>query len=445
MNAQQFPQGELWAMEPRRLQAHIAEVGKLAQYITAEKPAEAAASPEPSPQIDPSGVATIPITGVMMKEIPWYYEALGMAATSTAAAEAQIKALDEDESVKAIVLDIESPGGSIAGVERLAAAISGAKKPVYAHGSEIMASAAYWVASQADKISANKTTEVGSVGVYRVIVDSSEAAEKAGLKVHVIRSGEHKGAAIDGAPISEAQLKEEKRLIDQAADMFSSTVAAGRNLPIEQVEYMATGSTWFGNDAQDLKLIDSVESIETTKRAAAEEALNQGKSKKMTIEHVPEAPPAADSNSQELDALRAELAAIKEQAQAEAAKAEALNAALTAQAEAAKSQAINAAVASGQIAPAMLPSVEKLAASTDVDGLNEFISGLPVQTRKDEAGTAEAKPQSAAAEQGQLSRAFDIGQEWINAAGRVKAISADGRAILHDGSKVTFAELNGEF
>ena len=243
MNAHQFLQGELWAMEPRRLQTHIAEVSKLAQHVTTKKPAEVSTANQAKVQIDAEGVATIPITGVMMKNVPWYYDALGIAATSTSATEAQIEALDKNNEVKAIVLDVESPGGSIAGVERLAHAIANTEKPIFAHGSEIMASAAYWVASQADKISANKTTEIGSVGVYRVIVDSSQAAEKAGHKVHVIRSGQHKGATIDGAPIEDDQLKEEQRLINQAAAMFSGTVANGRNLPLEQVPVSYTHLT----------------------------------------------------------------------------------------------------------------------------------------------------------------------------------------------------------
>jgi hypothetical protein len=119
-------------------------------------------------------------------------------------------------------------------------------------------SAAYWLASQAQRIRANATALVGSIGVYLVTVDSSALAAGMGIKVILIRSGDLKGMGVPGAAISEEQIAAEQELIDGLADHFIAAVAAGRGMKETAVRELATGRCWLAAAAQENGLIDIV-------------------------------------------------------------------------------------------------------------------------------------------------------------------------------------------
>jgi ClpP class serine protease len=102
-------------------------------------------------------------------------------------------------------LDIDSPGGTVAGTPELAAAVSALdqKKPVYAFSSGLMASAAYWIASQARAIYATPSAQVGSIGVVQAVVDRSAAINAAGIKVEVFSVGKYKAMGAPGTPLTD--------------------------------------------------------------------------------------------------------------------------------------------------------------------------------------------------------------------------------------------------
>ena len=110
-----------------------------------------------------------------------------------------------DKSVTSIVLDVDSPGGSVYGVSELARKIyqSRGKKPIIAVANSLMASAAYWIASAADEIHVSPGAEVGSIGVIAVHVDRSENNAKEGFNVSYITAGEYKAEGNPDAPLSE--------------------------------------------------------------------------------------------------------------------------------------------------------------------------------------------------------------------------------------------------
>ena len=121
------------------------------------------------------------------------------------------------------------------------------------------ASAGLHVTSQASRIIARRGALIGSIGTYAILVDSSAYAEEQGIKVHVIKAGEHKGVGTWGAPITEAQLAEIQSRVDRAAATFVAAVASGRRMSVARVQALATGATWEADEAMSLGLIDEIE------------------------------------------------------------------------------------------------------------------------------------------------------------------------------------------
>jgi len=149
-------QREAWAMEPRAAKAVMERIATswphLAQ-LEASSPAVVSAArlkANQAPALQVEGdTARIPVRGMLMKSVPWYFGLLDIEATSYGAIHAQIAEALSDESVESIMLDVESPGGLVAGVEEVGDAIFEARKQmdVSAHISDLGASAAYWLAS----------------------------------------------------------------------------------------------------------------------------------------------------------------------------------------------------------------------------------------------------------------------------------------------------------
>lgn len=273
---------ESWAMEPKALESFLARVAEcsapvfsredgLAELLAGtEFEAEAGDKPKafffsPAPHRSrverKDGVATIPISGVLLKRVPMILRFLGFDATSYSDIQEDIAEALADDQVREIRLRVESPGGQVAGVDGAGEAIFRARsrKRVTAQVDDMAASAAYWLASQAQTISAGPNDLVGSIGVYSVYVDSSKAAEKKGLDVHVIASGPHKAMGVPGAPITDAQISAMREVIDGIAENFVSAVARGRGTrPRSEVRQWATGRLWIASEAKSLGLIDSV-------------------------------------------------------------------------------------------------------------------------------------------------------------------------------------------
>jgi protease-4 len=204
-------------------------------------------------------VAVIDLTGKLMKQAA----SMG-GGTSTVQARRDIRAAANDDNVSAILLRIDSPGGTAAGTQELAQEIAaaGKGKPVWAYVDDMAASAAYWAASQADRIIANATAIVGSIGTYGVVQDLSGAAAMQGVKVHVIRAGAHKGAGTPGTEITAEQLQDMQRIVDGLNAHFLSGVQAGRGNKIANLEEIADGRAWLAADAKQMGLIDEIGSFD---------------------------------------------------------------------------------------------------------------------------------------------------------------------------------------
>lgn len=206
------------------------------------------------------GVAIVRVRGVMVKDPFWMDEISTIDITNN------VRAAAADQSVTAIMLVIDSPGGSAGGIADLADAIYSARqsKPVVAFVDGMAASAAYWAASQASKIHLGRDGMVGSIGVYSVIRDWSEYHEKEGIKTHVIRTGAFKGTGVEGAPISEDELAEGQRVVNGFFEVFLADITRGRPLMSrERLLEVADGRVFIGQDAVTRGLADQAASFGT--------------------------------------------------------------------------------------------------------------------------------------------------------------------------------------
>jgi signal peptide peptidase SppA len=249
---------ELWAMEPHRLQALFSRLSRMGDKVAAVAQIQVQQSQPKLSVIN--GTAVIPIKGILLKTVPSWMAFFGIDASSYGQIAALVSQAAAAADVKQIRLEIDSPGGTVAGVLDAARAIKTARasKPVTAQVQDLAASAAYWLASQAQSIAADLNAEVGSIGVYTVYYDASQMAAQDGVKVHVIASGEHKGMGVFGAPITDAQIAAMREVIDGIAGNFVQAVADGRGLPLADAQALATGRLWEAKAALSNKLIDSL-------------------------------------------------------------------------------------------------------------------------------------------------------------------------------------------
>jgi len=254
----------LWAMEESRFWAGYEFMRKFDLHLhlqsgQIQEAQASAASSERKAFKQIGSIAVIGIHGQMMKHVSSM-----SAGASTVMARRQIRAAAADPDVSAGMLHIDSPGGTVAGTMDLAADVAAfaAKKPIHAFIEDLGASAAYWVASQASRITANASGLVGSIGTYGVVYDMSGMAAMEGIKAYVVRAGKFKGMGTPGTEVTTEQLEELQRRIDQLNSLFVAGVASGRKMSIEQVTELADGRVHLAKDAKRLGLIDAVETFD---------------------------------------------------------------------------------------------------------------------------------------------------------------------------------------
>lgn len=206
------------------------------------------------------GIAMIDIVGVFTK----YGSSFSDMREGTIGVRRAVRDAADRKDVSAILLRIDSPGGAVAGTGDLAAdvAMAATKKRVTAYIEDLGASAAYYVASQASRVVANPSALVGSIGTFTVIHDYSEFFAARKVKVHLIKSGEMKGAGTVGTEVTEAQLADFQRTIDEVNSLFVAAVKTGRGMSDAQVSAVADGRVYVASKALALGLIDGVETFD---------------------------------------------------------------------------------------------------------------------------------------------------------------------------------------
>lgn len=182
-----------------------------------------------------------------------------------------LRAAAADPRVDAVVIRIDSPGGSVSGIDDAAADVraAAARKPVHAFVEDLGASGAYWIASQAQRITVNPNGLIGAIGTYAVVRDESAKAAADGVAVHVVRAGEYKGAATPGTPVTAAHLAEFQRVVDETNAVFLSAVALGRGLAGDDLAAVTDGRIHHAKSAVAMGLADAVGTFESVLDAAA--------------------------------------------------------------------------------------------------------------------------------------------------------------------------------
>jgi protease-4 len=174
----------------------------------------------------------------------------------------QLKRYEDSNSVKAILLNIDSPGGGVAVSQEIYAGVKRLRekndKIVVAYLSSTGASGAYYVACAANKIVANPGTIVGSIGVIAEWVNYADLMEWAKVKAVVFKTGEFKDTGAGTRALTENEKKYFQGLIDDMYVQFVEAVASGRKLDLQEVRSLADGRVFTGRDAKTRKLIDDV-------------------------------------------------------------------------------------------------------------------------------------------------------------------------------------------
>ncbi|HHX87364.1 MAG TPA: signal peptide peptidase SppA [Firmicutes bacterium] len=184
--------------------------------------------------------------------------------------EQQLKRASEDSTIKAVVLRVNSPGGSVAASQQIAGYVKEFSKPLVISMGDMAASGGYYISSPARGIVAQPGTLTGSIGVISTVMDPEGLYEKLGIKTEVIKSGRHKDMLSRQLTPEERELMQ--TLSDEIYEQFISDVSAGRNLDKEKVRDLATGQVYTGSQALELGLVDRLGGIEEAVEWAGEMA-----------------------------------------------------------------------------------------------------------------------------------------------------------------------------
>lgn len=253
-----------WAILPEKLRAIEGLLADKARGVVySEEEIQARITDRQADRIAQShgSVAVLPIVGTITQRAGLMSEFSG--GVSTERVSRQLRALVADDSVKMIILDIDSPGGSVSGVEELAREIheAQAKKRVVAVANGMAASAAYWLASQASEVVVTPTGQVGSIGVYVMHVDYSQALEKDGIGVSFIQAGAHKTEGNPYEPLADEARAELQGKVDEYYRMFAGAVRRGRGDISSDV---MQGRMYTAEQARKHKLADRVATLDET-------------------------------------------------------------------------------------------------------------------------------------------------------------------------------------
>jgi signal peptide peptidase SppA len=208
------------------------------------------------------GVAVVPVSGPIFRYANLFTEISG--ATSTGVLARDLQAALDNPYVRGIVLDINSPGGEVTGINELANLIYGArgKKPLVAYVGGTGASAAYWLASAADEIVIDETAVLGSIGVVMSYMDTTERDSKSGVRRVEIVSSRAPDKRLD--PGTDEGRAKVQGLLDALEDTFVSTVARNRNTTAERVVAdFGQGGVRVGKDAIAVGMADRIGSLES--------------------------------------------------------------------------------------------------------------------------------------------------------------------------------------
>lgn len=215
----------------------------------------------------PGTVALIPIQGIIAHRANMVQSVSGPGGTSIEQLTSSFRQAMSDPNVKAIVFDVDSPGGSVSGVDELASEIIAARgqKKMVAVANALAASAAYYLASAADEVVVTPSGNVGSIGVFYGHEDISKKLENEGVKVTLISAGKYKTEGSQFAPLSEEAAANLQAWVDSYYTMFVQSVAKGRGVTPQAVRGgFGQGRVVKAKEAVDQGMADRVATLDQT-------------------------------------------------------------------------------------------------------------------------------------------------------------------------------------
>ncbi len=261
---------ECWAIRETKLLAIL-------EFLSHQAAGEKLSSTEIDAKIAPQtasavarregAVAILPLRGVIANRMSMVDEFSG--GTSAEAFERQFVGAVRDDGVKAIIIDVDSPGGAVSGCAELAETIFSArgKKPIVAHVNSTAASAAYWIASAADEVVVVPTGWVGSIGVIGMRDDFSKAMDIAGIKRHLIYAGKFKTDGYPNEPMTDEERARHQAHVDRRYEAFVSAVAKHRNVDVDAVRNgFGQGEMVDAEPAMAQGMIDRIATLDETVR-----------------------------------------------------------------------------------------------------------------------------------------------------------------------------------
>lgn len=223
-----------------------------------------------------NGLAVVPIQGQITKR------GSSFGGAGSVGLRNEVRSLMSNPDVRGIMLQIDSPGGTAAGTPEFADVVFDARKssakPIHAFADDLMASAAAFVGLQAERVSVNRSGEVGSFGTVAMLTDTSDMAAAMGAKVHVVSTGPYKGAFAPGAPITDEHLEYAAELVDNVNQGFVEGVGRARfgatnAAKSKDLFYGDEGGKVFSSGrALELGIVDAVETLDQAMRALSSEA-----------------------------------------------------------------------------------------------------------------------------------------------------------------------------
>lgn len=310
-----FIEDHPWAMLPSALDSLLEVLQlRIEGRIFSEEDIQArVGTPTPPSQRTVGMVAVIPVFGVMAHRMNMMTAISG--GTSTEQLAAAFQQAVNDPAVSAIVLDIDSPGGSVFGVQELADVIYRGRgaKPITAVANATAASAAYWIGSQADELVVTPSGHVGSIGAIAVHMDRSKQAEMLGVRPTFITAGKFKGDGNELEPLDDATRADMQHRVDQYYDAFTRAVARGRGVKLTDVtDGFGEGRMVSAPDAVKLGMVDGLGTLDAVigKLASGSRSVIGASAPPEAIQAEESAPEPIEARARaEAEGLRALLAA----------------------------------------------------------------------------------------------------------------------------------------
>ncbi len=182
----------------------------------------------------------------------------------------------DDDSVKAVVLEVNSPGGGVTASDEMHQSILDFEKstgePIVVSMGDVAASGGYYISTAADKIVANETTLTGSLGVILELSNFSELADKYGYKEEIIKSGKYKDMGSQFRKLTPEERSIFQKIVDENYDQFVDVISKGRDLPKEKVREIADGRVYSGEQAKKLGLVDEFGGLDEATKLSREMA-----------------------------------------------------------------------------------------------------------------------------------------------------------------------------